>query len=87
MSDINLARRASVEVYFANTNITSSMQKYLISLSYTDNEEDETDDLQIKLHDREGIWVEKWLNDAIQATADMPSPQRMIQKNPPFHIK
>lgn len=76
MSDINLARRASVEVYFANTNITSSMQKYLISLSYTDNEEDETDDLQIKLHDREGIWVEKWLNDAIQATADMPSPQK-----------
>lgn len=72
MSDVNLARRAAIEVFFAGTNITSSIQKYLISLTYTDNEEDETDDLQIKLHDREGIWIEKWLNDAIQAAADMP---------------
>lgn len=76
MSDINLARRTSIEVFFAGTNITSSMRKYLISLTYTDNEEDETDDLQIKLHDREGIWIEKWLNDAIQAAADMPTPKK-----------
>lgn len=55
MSDINLARRTSIEVFFAGTNITKSMQQYLISLSYTDNEEDETDDLQIKLHDRDKI--------------------------------
>jgi len=75
MSDINLARRASAEVFFAGTNITKSMQKYLISLTYTDNEEDETDDLQIKLHDRDGIWIEKWLNDAIQAAAELPTPK------------
>lgn len=75
MSDINLARRTSIEVFFAGTNITKSMQQYLISLSYTDNEEDETDDLQIKLHDRDKIWLEKWLNDAIQAAADTPTPK------------
>jgi len=65
-----LARRTAIEVFFAGVEITSSLQKYLLSLTYTDNEEDDTDDLQIKLQDRDGIWVEKWLNTAIQSAAD-----------------
>ncbi len=80
MSDKNLTRRTSIEVKFAGTDITESMKNYLISLSYTDNEEDETDDLQIKLHDRDGIWIEKWLNDAIQAAADTPVPKEDDKK-------
>lgn len=75
MSDKDLARRTNIEVKFAGTDITKSMKNYLISLSYTDNEEDETDDLQIKLQDRDGIWIEKWMNDAIQAAADTPIPK------------
>lgn len=70
MSNKNMARRTAIQAFFAGTDITSSLQKYLISMTYTDNEEDETDDLQFKLHDREGIWVEKWLNSAIQAAAE-----------------
>ena len=70
MSDINMARRTAIQAFFAGTDITPSLQKYLLSMTYTDNEEDETDDLQFKLHDREGIWVEKWLNTAIQAAAE-----------------
>lgn len=69
MSDRNQARRTTAEVVFGGTDITSSIRPYLLSLTYTDNEEDEADDLQIKLQDRDSIWLEKWLNDAVQAAA------------------
>lgn len=64
-----MARRASFEVSFDGIDITGSMRPYFLSMTYTDNEEDETDDLQIKLQDREGLWMCKWLNDAVQAAA------------------
>ncbi len=69
MSDKNLARRASAEVAFDGVDITSSIKPYLLSLTYTDSEEDEADDLQLKLHDRESIWLEKWLETMINAAA------------------
>ena len=77
MSDSNLARRTAVEVFFAGMDITSSLQKYFLSLTYTDNEEDETDDLQIKLQDRDGVWLEEWLNTAIQTAAENPETEVM----------
>ena len=49
MSSRNLARRTKAEVSFGGIDITKSIQPYLLSISYTDNEEDETDDLQIKI--------------------------------------
>jgi len=69
MSDKTLSRRSTAEIYFQGVDISASIKPYLISLTYTDNEEDETDDLQIRLQDRDGIWLEKWLNDAVQAAA------------------
>lgn len=68
MSNKELARRSSAQVFFAGVDITSSIAPYLLSLTYTDNEEDETDDLQIKLQDRDGLWLKEWLNTAIQNT-------------------
>lgn len=69
MSNKELARRSDVQVFFAGVDITSSIKPYLISLTYTDNEEDETDDLQLKLQDKDRLWLEKWLNTAIQSAA------------------
>lgn len=69
MSDKDMARRTTAEFVFAGTNITKSMAPYFLSATYTDNEEGETDDLQIKLQDRDGIWVEKWLQEIIDAAA------------------
>ena len=69
MSERDQARRTTAEIAFGGADITSSIRPYLLSLTYTDNEEDEADDLQIKLQDREGVWLTKWLNDAIQAAA------------------
>ena len=69
MSDKNQARRTTAEIAFDGVSITSSILPYFLSATYIDNEEDETDDLQIQLQDRENIWLCKWLNDAIQAAA------------------
>ena len=69
MSDINLGRRAAVRISFEGVNITESIQPYLLSFEYTDSEEDEADNLKIVLQDRDGIWMEKWLNDAVNASS------------------
>lgn len=70
MSDKDLARRAMAEVAFDGVNITNSIRPYLLALTYVDNEEDEADDLQLRLQDREGVWLCRWLNDAVQAAAE-----------------
>lgn len=56
------ARRTAVRLFFDGVDITADINKYLLSLSYTDNEEDKTDDLQLSLDDREGVWLGNWLN-------------------------
>ena len=67
MSDRNAARRTLAQVYFAGVDISKSLRPYLLSLTYTDNEEDETDDLQIKIEDRDGVWLRKWLDASVQS--------------------
>ncbi len=69
MSSPNDARRTDVEVIFDGADITGSIRPYLKSLIYVDNEEDETDEIQIQVHDRDGIWMEEWLNEAIDAAS------------------
>ena len=69
MSNQNLARRAAVEITFAGADITKSIRPYMKSLSYTDNEADKADDPHIQLHDRDSIWMEKWLTEAIEAAS------------------
>lgn len=59
------ARKTELSVSFDGTDISAVVNDYLISLSYTDNEEDEADDLQIKLEDRAWVWVQQWLGNVI----------------------
>jgi phage protein D len=73
MSDKDLARRTDAEVYFDGVNISASLRKYLLSITFTDEEEDGTDDLQINIEDRDDVWLTQWLNAAIQAAASGPS--------------
>lgn len=56
------ARRTEIRLTFEGADISADINKHLLSLTYTDNEEDETDDLQISLDDREGVWLGSWLN-------------------------
>ena len=69
MSAENLARRAWADITFQGANITNSIRPYFLSLAYTDNEDGEADDLQIRLQDRAQIWQEKWLEDMVNAAA------------------
>lgn len=69
MTDQSAARRAAVEIVFDGADITSSIKPYLLSMTYTDSEEDKSDSLQFQLQDREGLWLESWLNKAVEASA------------------
>jgi len=62
MSDRGLARRTEIAVKIDGVDISADMNNYLLQLTYTDHEEDKTDDLQITLDDREGIWINDWLS-------------------------
>ncbi len=69
MSDKDLARRTEIKLKINGVDITDDINQYFISLSYTDNEEDKADDLQITLDDREGVWIGKWINSHTDKTA------------------
>lgn len=69
MADQVLARRTSASITFDGTNITKDIKPYFLSLRYTDNMDDLTDDLQITLQDRDSLWMTNWLNEAIDAAA------------------
>lgn len=62
MSNKTFARKTAVKLNFKGKDISKNLSKYLLSLSFTDKEEDETDDLNLTLDDREGTWIKNWLN-------------------------
>lgn len=47
-------------VYYDNKDISTSIGKYLKSISYTDNMSGAADDLQLTLEDRAGLWQSAW---------------------------
>ena len=61
------AMTAEAIVAFEGVDISEDIKPYLLSMAFTDNEEDDTDDLQLKLQDAKGIWLQKWLNASVQA--------------------
>lgn len=69
MSDKELSRRAETQIVFGGVDITLYVKKEWLSFTYTDNEEDEADDLQIKVYDRDGKWLREWLGTVIANSA------------------
>lgn len=69
MSDKALARRTEAQVVLNGVDISVYVNRDWISFTYTDNEEDEADDLQIKVEDRDGKWLSKYLNSTIDSAA------------------
>ena len=69
MSDRGTSRRAEVRIVFEGSDITEDIRPYLRSFSYTDNEEDECDNLSIELQDRSGVWLESWAASAMTDAA------------------
>ena len=58
-----------VTVTFDGVDISKPINEDLISLSFTDNEEDEADDLQIKLQDNAKKWLGQWLSATMEQAA------------------
>ncbi len=83
MSSAVLSRRTRCEISFAGVDITEEIRPYLESLTYSDYESDESDELQIKLQDREGLWLEDWLTEAVQgaAAAKLKISAKIIREN------
>jgi len=69
MSDPNHARRSAVEISIGGVDVTDDVSEYFLSMSYTDNAEDESDDIQLQLEDRRGTWRLNWLNKMVQGDA------------------
>lgn len=70
MSEGASARRVIAHVEINGVDISTDIKPYLQSMSYTDNEEDKADDLQIKLQDRDDIWLTQWLPPIATAAED-----------------
>lgn len=60
-------RETTAQIVFDGTDISKDISPYILSVAYTDNEEGETDDLQISMQDRDQIWMSKWLDAAVNA--------------------
>ena len=68
----SMARRTEIIIYFAGVDISQSIRPYLLTMTYTDNEEDKADDLQITLDDRDRTWV-RWLSTPAPAITEKSS--------------
>ena len=64
--------KSSAVVVFNGTDISSYLTPDMLSIDYTDNEEDATDDLQIQIQDKEDTWMSKWLDDILGDTKGIP---------------
>jgi len=69
MAEVIHARRTFAEITFDGEDITDWASRYLLSLTYTDNEEDGADDLELQFHDRSDAWLGKWLAEITEASS------------------
>lgn len=59
MSDV--ARRTRIGIQIDGVDISDDIAPYIISLTYSDYEEGESDDIQLVLQDRDGTWLKNWI--------------------------
>ena len=81
MSAKNEARRVELRLQFQNVQAPLDINKYLSSLTYTDEEEDNADDLQLTFDDREGRWLGEWLKITPTIVRTKKQVQKQVQKD------
>ena len=62
VNNSEFARRTEIVVKIDGVDVSADINKYLLSMTYTDHEEDKADDLRIEVDDREGRWL-VWLKE------------------------
>lgn len=63
---VNTARRAKWKLTFSGVDVTEQIKEDLVSIEIKDIEDSEADDLQIKIADRDGKWLQSWLNETVE---------------------
>lgn len=63
MEQKGYARRSWVTIQYNKTDITQSLQEYLLSVEYTDELTGKADDLQLTLNDPKWLWLSDWFPD------------------------
>lgn len=61
MAEIDKARRTALGVTINNVDVTSEIQNRLISMTFTDAEDGQDDDIEMVLADRDNIVIGSWL--------------------------
>jgi len=54
------AAKADFSVLYDNKNITEDVRKYLLSITYNDKTEGESDEIEIELEDVDALWQNNW---------------------------
>ncbi|MCD7918647.1 MAG: peptidoglycan-binding protein [Clostridiales bacterium] len=68
MSSIDLARRTELTVKINNADISDDVNEHLISMTYTDEEDGTSDDVEITMEDRDNTIVGSWLTTQVEGT-------------------
>lgn len=53
-------RRPYIKILYNGKNITEDVSKFLLSLTYTDKEHGESDDIELEFEDVDGLWRGPW---------------------------
>lgn len=54
------AHQPTYEIVYNGRNITSDILPYVLSFGYTDKTAGETDELELTVEDRNGLWINQW---------------------------
>lgn len=84
---MNNSRKAKVDIFYNGKNITSHINPYISSMTYTDVASGSSDTLSLQLFDREKKWMGGWLpskNDTIEASIilynwDTPNTKKVLK--------
>ena len=74
-------------MFLGGVDVTKPLQKNLLSLTYKDNEDDESDMIEIQLEDRDGVWLTQWLADSTEESGEPASvPETVFKVTAPSGI-
>lgn len=77
---MNNARRVELVLEFSGFTVPDNLARHLLTASYTDNEEDSTDDFQMSYDDRERNLEGKWLEVKPTVVKTTTQVQKTVQK-------
>lgn len=81
----HFAKRTVLQVDYNKQNITNELQKFLLNWTYTDNLSGEIDDLNLRLEDRDALWLAEWFPS--KGSTVEPSILRSYWGNHPYSTK